>query len=432
VKNFQIIILIVFIVSAVFGILVFSGAINIGGSSNSSGSLGTVVLWGTVKTQDMASALEDFNKANPTLTVKYVQKSSTTFDQDLLEALASGSGPDMFFLPDNLAFHYANKIYTIPYASYPLATFKSTFASAGEVFLTSKGILAFPIMIDPLVMYYNRSMLDANSIVAPPSSWSELQNLIPALNKKDENGKIIKSAVALGHFSNVLNAKSILSALFMQVGNNIISEKNGSFYSVLGDTVGASLGNINSALLFYTSFADPAKDIYSWNRSFPNSKDFFSANNLAFYFGYASELKSLINKNPNLDFTVAPLPQIKNANFKLTSAQMTGIAVSAFSKNLTTAVTAASLMAQGDFAEKLSSILLIPPARRTLLAVRQTDAFFPTFYSSALYAKGWLDPSSKDSDNIFRTMVENVLSGSMSVENSIRDASAKLSLLLNR
>jgi ABC-type glycerol-3-phosphate transport system substrate-binding protein len=256
--------------------------------------------------------------------------------------------------------------------------------------------------------------------------------MIPTLNKKDTSGKILKSAAALGQFSNVVNAKNILSALFMQTGNPIISEKNGSFYSALSDTSQSSLGNVNSALLFYTSFADPAKDTYSWNKSFANSKDFFSSNNLAFYFGYASELKSLINKNPNLDFAVAPLPQIKNANFKLTSAQVTGIAVSAFSKNLTTAVTAASLMTQGDFAAKFSSTLLIPPARRTLLSVRQTDAFFPTFYSSALYAKGWLDPSSKDSDNIFRTMVENVLSGSMSVENSIRDASAKLSLLLNR
>jgi len=71
--------------------------------------------------------------------VKYVQKSPETFDRDLLEALASGAGPDMFFLPDNLVFQYTNKIFTIPYGSFPLTTFKNTFAGAGEVFLTSKG-----------------------------------------------------------------------------------------------------------------------------------------------------------------------------------------------------------------------------------------------------------------------------------------------------
>jgi hypothetical protein len=31
-------------------------------------------------------------------------------DQDILEALASGKGPDLFFLPDYLAYDYSNKI----------------------------------------------------------------------------------------------------------------------------------------------------------------------------------------------------------------------------------------------------------------------------------------------------------------------------------
>jgi len=429
-KNFQIIILIVFIAAAVFGVLVFSGAIPLGKSSSSTGAQGTVILWGTVKTQDISSALDDFNRVNQTFVVKYVQKDPATFDQDLLEALASSQGPDMFFLPDNLAFHYSNKIYTIPYQSYPVASFKSTFASAGEVFLTSKGVLAFPLTIDPLMMYYNRSMLDSNSIVSPPISWDEFQNLVPLLNKKDANNKIVKSAFALGQFSNIFHAKDIISTLFMQTGNPIITETNGSFYSALSETAGGNANNLSSILSFYTNFADPLKDVYSWNRSLPNSQDFFSANNLAFYFGYASELQTLVNKNPNLDFSVAPFPQIKNANFKLTSARITGIAISSFSKNLNTAVTAASLMATGDFASKFSTALLTPPARRDLLAAKPTDAYFPIFYSSALYAKSWLDPSSADTDNIFRTMVENILSNNMSADSSVKDASSKLSLLL--
>src|SRR3989344_4260436 len=121
--NFQIIILIVFIVAAILGVLVFSGAIPIGNTGSS--ALGNVVLWGTVPSANITTALKDFNDANPTFVVIYVQKSADTFDQDLLEASASGTGPDMFFLPDNLVFHYADKIFTIPYQSYPLASFKN-------------------------------------------------------------------------------------------------------------------------------------------------------------------------------------------------------------------------------------------------------------------------------------------------------------------
>lgn len=428
-ESFQIIILVVFIFAAIFGILVFSGAIPIGSSADQTGGLGTVILWGTVKYDKVFPVIQDFNDANPSFVVKYVEKSPDTFDQDLLEALADGTGPDMFLLPDNLVFHYYNKIYTIPYQTYPVATFKSNFAAAGEVFLSDRGTLAFPLTIDPLVMYYNRSMLDANAIVYPPASWDDLVNIVPTLTKKDDSNKITKSAVALGQFSNVTNAKAIISTLFMQAGNPIVTQKAGAAFTSALDTV-ISKYNLSSILTFYTSFADPSKNIYSWNKSFPNSNDSFSSEDLAFYFGFASEFQSLVNKNPNQNFAVAPIPQIKDAGFKLTGAHVTGLAVSSFSKNLNTAIIAANLMATSDFADKFAKVLLLPPARRDLLAIKPLDPYSPTFYNSALFAKSWLDPSPNDTNNIFRGMVEAVLSNTMTPSNAITDASAKLGFLL--
>jgi ABC-type glycerol-3-phosphate transport system substrate-binding protein len=425
--NFQLIITIIFIALAILGILVFSGAIPIG-NSNAPGSLGTVVLWGTVSTSTMAPLIEEFNAANPTFIVKYKQKNANTFDQDLLEALARDIGPDMIFLPDNLAFHYANKIFTVPYSSYSMASFKSNFAGAGEVFLASKGILAFPISIDPLVMYYNRSILDANSVVYPPAFWDDLIKLVPVLTKKDDENKIIESTVALGHFSNIIHAKDILSALFMQAGNPIISEKDGVFNSSL--TMSNQKYDINSILKFYTDFADPNQTVYSWNRSFPNSNAVFSKEDLAFYFGFASELPSLVNKNPNQNFAVASFPQIRNSNLKLTASHVTGIAILSSSQNSATALTAASLLATGNFAAKFATAQGVAPARRDLLSLKPTDSYFPIFYSSALYAKSWLDPSPQNTDDIFRNMIDGVLSHSMTVAGAISDANNKLNLLL--
>ncbi len=426
--NFQIVIIIVFIALAIFGVLVFSGAIPIG-SNNAPGSLGTVVLWGTVKASTIAPLLEKFNTANPTFVVKYAQKPADTFDQDLLEALALGAGPDMIFLPDNLAFHYANKIFTIPYESLPLATFKNNFAGAGEVFLTDKGILAFPLSIDPLMLYYNRSMLDSNAVVYPPASWDDLVNLLPKLNKKDDANKITKSAVAFGHFSNVVHAKDILAALFMQAGNQIVSDKDGTFNSTLNESNGRNLGSV---LKFYTNFADPNKDVYSWNKSFPNSDLAFSKEDLAFYFGFASELQSLTSRNPNQNFGVAPIPQSKNANFKVTASRVTGIAILSSSKNFKTAFIAAGLLSGGDFASEFAVAEGVAPARRDLLKVKPANSYSPIFYDSALYAKSWLDPSSIDTDNIFRNMIDGVLSNNLTVETAISDASSKLGLLLLR
>lgn len=425
--NFQLIILIIFIAAGILGLLVFSGAIPIG-NSGPSGSSGAVVLWGTMPTPVVSPIIKDFNDANPTLVVNYVEKAPETFDRDLLEALATNTGPDIFFLPDNLAYHYANKIFTIPYASYPLATFKNVFAGAGEVFLTDKGLMAFPITIDPLMMYYNRSILDANGVVYPPATWSDLIDMMPTLVKKDEANKILKPAVALGQFSNVTNAKDILSALFLQAGNPIVKETEGRFSSTLDLSIGSY--NVPSILQFYTDFTDPQSAVYSWNKSFPNSIDAFSSNNLAFYFGFSSELKVLMNKNPNLNFSVAGIPQIKNSNFKATTSRVTGIAISSLSKNLNTAFVAANLMTSGDFAAKFATALNLVPARRDLLASKPDDAYAPIFYNSALYAKSWVDPSPKDTGSIFAGMVGGVLSGNLTVKDAIDDASVKIGLLL--
>ncbi len=117
---------------------------------------------------------------------------------------------------------------------------------------------------------------------------------------------------------------------------------------------------------------------------------------------------------------------------KLTIARTTGIAVLASSRNSNTAFIAAGLLTAGDFATKFAAIESVVPARRDLLALKPTDDYYPVFYSSALYGKSWLDPSSKNTDDIFRNMVESVISGTMTVEGAIADANNKLNLLLSR
>ncbi len=429
--NFQIIMVVIFIGFAVLAIMVFSGVIPIGEGNKQVVLQGRVVLWGTVPKTTISSFIDDFNASNKTFEVSYVQKFPDTFDKELLEALASGTGPDLFFLPDDLAYGYTDKIFTIPYSNYPLVNFKNTFASAGEVFLTKKGILAFPISVDPLMMYYNRSILDANNIVYPPVYWDEFADMVKVITKRDDSNQIIKSAVALGQFSNVNNAKDILSTLFMQMGSGIVGEDDGGiFRSNLTDSGDKNIPDLGPVLDFYTSFADPLKDTYSWNKSLQNSQNVFSSNNLAFYFGFASELGTLVKKNPNQNFLVAPMPQVKNADFKVTKAKVTGIAVSAFSKNFNTAYATAGLLASGDFAKKYVDTLGVAPARRDLLATKPTDDYFPAFYSSALYSKSWLDPSPADTDNVFRLMVDSVLSNGKKPKEAVGDASSRLNLLL--
>ena len=275
-------------------------------------------------------------------------------------------------------------------------------------------------------------MLDAEGIVEPPKNWSELINMVPLLTKKDQGGKIGKSAVSFGHHSNVLHAKSILSMLFMQSGTEIVKVQDGRWVSGLDGQFALGVYSPETALTFYTEFADPGKNLYSWNKSFPLSRDYFSTNNLAFYFGYASELATLVSRNPNQNFWVSEVPQIESSNSKLTIGRVTGLAVSAFSRNQNVAFLVASTLTSGNFAARLSESLGVAPARRDLLRSKPEDSFSPTFYNSALYARSWIDPSPRDTDDIFRRMIEGVLSGGMTPRDAITDGSSRLNLLLSR
>jgi ABC-type glycerol-3-phosphate transport system substrate-binding protein len=427
--NFQIILIIVFVLAALFGVLVFSGAIDIGGGSTEEGQ-GEVVLWGTYPSATMGTLVEVFNTQNPTFLLKYVQRSEDTYDEDLLEAFASGEGPDLFFITDKLAYKYSNKIFITPPESYPISAFKSNFVGAAEVFLNNEGMIAFPMVVDPLMMYFNRSMMDASGIVFPPSDWEEFTNQSIILTKKDDANRISKSGAALGHFSNVTHAKDILTTLFMQGGNPIVVSNGGQMVSTLGEI--NTPYTMESILQFYTNFANPTSEVYSWNKSLSESSEAFSSEDLAFYFGYASELMPLVNTNPNQNFLAASIPQIKGSDTKVTGAKVTGIAVSSFSKNFNTALIAAGTLSSSDFPRGLAERLGVTPARRDLLNNPPNDSFSPAFYTSALYAKSWLDPDPKGSDNVFRGLVEGVLSNNRTLGEAIADAGVRLSILFAR
>ena len=70
------------------------------------------------------------------------------------------------------------------------------------------------------------------------------------------------------------------------------------------------------------------------------------------------------------------------------------------------------------------------PARLSLLKNTPADAFSPAFYSSAFFTKNWVDPSPKDTNDIFQNMIEKVLSNSLSLDNAIADTNTKIRFLL--
>jgi len=427
-NKFQIILLAVFGFFIVLGLVAFSTY-----KSNSSVNTNVpITIWGTINKATFDSFITKIKEdKNQDLSINYVQKDPSTIDSQLVEAIATGYSPDAVLFPQELIKRYLDKVSLISYATISQRTFMDTYVQEAEMYMTPNGIFAIPFYIDPLVMYWNRDLFGSAGIANPPTSWSEFPALASKLSKSDINANIIKSAVSFGEYKNVNNSKAILSALLIQAGTPIVSYTNNLLKSYLYSN---PLNSIEtpavSVLRFYTDYSNPKKSVYSWNRSLPSSKQSFLSEDLATYFGFASESSDIANKNPNLNFDVAMIPQVVGTNNKSTFGEMYGFAFMKSSPNLTTAYNIISYLTSTDIIPEFLQLTNASPARRDIISAGVSDPTKTIFYNSVLIAHGWIDPDFSMTNNIFQTMVEDISTGKLSVIDSVQKASMQLDNLL--
>lgn len=428
-STFQLGILIAFMAFLAIAVLLFAGVIP-GFRTPTGGYGGEVTLWATIPDPVIRPIIDRVNQEHSKeFTLRYVAQNKATYEQVLIDALASGKGPDIFALPQDLIVKHEDKIFTIPFASLSERTFKDTFAEEGELYLTKEGVIALPFSIDPIVMYWNRDIFSGEGLSNPPLYWDEFLTLSPALTNIDQSKNVLRATVALGAFDNIDNAKDILALLFLQAGSTIISRGEQGFSPTLLERNTANQSPAESALRFYTEFSNPSQNIYSWNRALPSSRDMFTRGDLAVYFGYASERDAILKKNPHLNVDVALVPQIRDEKVRKTFGRMTGLAIAQNSKNIQTAFSAAYLMTGPDIGGAIAEALTLPPARRDLLSKKPTDAFGAVFYDSALISRAWLDPDPKETYTIWKEMIEGVSSGRFKVGEALFSASQQLGSL---
>jgi ABC-type glycerol-3-phosphate transport system substrate-binding protein len=425
-STFKIALTSIFGISIVLGILFFSLA-----RGKSAGQVSNILIWGTINAETFDYAYKNSSlKDNKQITVRYVKKDPLTFDTDFVEALADAKAPDLVILRDDLFYKNRNRFFTIPYANYTERAYRDTFIDAGRVFLTSEGAVALPFIIDPLVMYWNRDMFTANQIVNPPRYWDDIYTVINKITRKDASANVTRSALSFGEWRNVNNAKEILVTLLLQAGTPIVVRDKAVTYSVLNNQYNYPVAPSVSAVNFYTQFSNPTSPRYTWNRSLPTSLNFFLSGDLATYFGFASEIFSIQQKNANLNFDVALVPQVKDSEKKAVFGRLYGIAIVKQSKQLTGAYLTAVELTGPSAISALGTATNLPPVRRDLLANRPTDAFRSVFYDSALYAQSWVDPDGVKTSNVFRDMIESITSGKSRVSDALGIADSGIMELL--
>lgn len=398
--------------AALFSVLIFSGKIPIGKSSEQ--AKGEVTIWGTVPETAMNPIVQNFNSQSRTYRVLYRELREENFNQTLLEALASGTGPDMILAPHQIIISQTNRLYAFPIASLSEKAYKDMYVDGASIFFTPQGATALPVSIDPLVLFYNRTLFSKHGIINPPQYWDEVLNITPTLTVRNQKGGFDESAIALGA-PNTPYVKDILMATVKELGQSpVLKQYRGDgvpFFTVTANTpalAGGEVYPLATAARFFTQFADPTKSSYTWNQFSGDADDLFVAEKLAMYIGYASELPVLRARNPKADIDMSYFPQTKGYNTFTTGGRMYGLATLSSSKNPVTAFTVQGQFAGVGISPAIASSLGTVPALRSYAA---TPGLAEVIGRSMLVASPWYDLFPAQSSQLASSMLADIVNG---------------------
>lgn len=413
-STFQTILMVIFGGFLILGLFAFATPDTNTKRSEVAGEVvGDYVIWGIESKEKMDLVLTN---TEDSFQLKYVQKDPLEIERDLLSVWArGGEGPDLFILPQEWVGVIEEDIEPFSFGMMPARTYSDRYVEGASIFMREEGYIGLPLAVDPIVMYWNRDLFSAARL-DPPQTWEDLIRIIPTLRQYDQAGELEVSAVALGGYDNIQNTKSIIATLIEQQGLNI-----------------ADFAGLTEPLKFFMQFSNSNnKAVYSWDRHLSNSRDVFLSGELAIYFGYASEFKDMQKRNAHLNFDVARVPQLESMIGKkeVTSGSILGVYVVNRSENLYGAQRAASRISQSKVTEFIAESFSIAPARLALLQnVSNSSTHLPVFYDSARISRDWRDPSPVMTDEIFRDMIDDILTKRRSIKGAVGHAAERMKLI---
>jgi len=257
--------------------------------------------------------------------------------REVVQGLAAGNGPDIFMINNTwvpaqkdkmLPADTANDILTKQGKTkiMNLRDFGDAFVPVAKKDLVSKDsdgqerIYGVPLWIDTLAVFYNRDIFNMAGLTPPPKNWTwqpnasqgaNFESYVSKMTKIDEYGNITKAGAAIGYGANVHRAPDILAALMMQMGSPVVTDDwSAVFNDRIASSNGATFTPGEAALSFFTKFSNKSQASYTWNKEQWQSIDDFTRGHVGMMINYSNQIKNIQFKVPNLNFGIAPLPQI--------------------------------------------------------------------------------------------------------------------------
>lgn len=370
---------------ALLGVLVLLGGIAYvavsrffsGGSPAQSGPV-TIEYWGLWENDEITRQfIADFEAKNPGIKVQYTKESPKQYRERLQSAINRGEGPDVFRFHNTWIPMLRMQLATVPPEVMSVSEFTSAFYPvAANNLVAGVSIYGIPLMIDGLGLYINEDLFAAAG-ASPPSTWTELANVIPKLTVRNESA-IVTSAIAMGTATNVEHFSDILGLLFYQNGANLLE--------LTGEEA-------EQTLVFYRSFADPTSPMYTWDDGLDNSVSAFANGRVAMILAPSWRAHEISSMNPDLRFRIEPVPQLQGNTVSWASYWVEG--VSSRSKHQEAAWTFVKYLTSREGAVRLyteaakTRLFGEPYARTDLAESLQSDPYAGAFVKQASYARSF-------------------------------------------
>lgn len=413
-------------------------SVSCGGGGGTAGPTGPVVLtfWKTFEDSEHMQALfEAYRQKNPNVQIVYSKKNIENYEKDLLNALAAGTGPDIFSIHNSWLPEYQDKITPAPEKVFNLKAYKDAFVDvAVDDFTVDGKIYGVPLAVDSLALYYNKDLLGTSGIAVPARTWKELADHTRQLSKADSKGYFTRNAVPLGLARNINRAVDIYYLFMLQLGFGPQSLKDsfGASLSQQAQKNGQSFQPARDALDYYTSFADPKSANYSWNSKSDYSIDAFVNGRSAYLYSYAYTRDTIGRKAPNLRYDVAPVPQFSLEESSLTFANYWGEVVSKQSKNSAAAWDFLKFISSKDALDKYYAGNKQPSSRKDLIELQIQDPEIGVFAAGNLNARSLYRPSQEKFDSIVGQMIDDTVLKGLTFDEAVQRAEQQISTLMRQ
>ncbi len=248
-------------------------------------------------------------------------------EQKLAAAVPTGTGPDVFDVGQilGITFIEAGLIKANPGSVEAHLKGGAYRKSSVEQFTTEGKTYGLPMLFSTPAMFWNRTMFKEAGLEGPPKTFEQKMAAARKLTKFDATGKMIRSGMSLrlsGQGSGI--AEKFRFILEPAGGTLIVPNGKGKFHQGYDNEAG------RNALKYYVDAVQTDKVD---DPKVQHDAAAFVAGNTAMLMREAWVIGEIKEKNPTLDYGVAPIPAWGSGPHK-TLLQHNGLWVNGKSKNL--------------------------------------------------------------------------------------------------